>query len=120
MSRDGPLIQTGIGTNQSSSNFGHLALHEIDIACFSPWDNCWFLTRCASRRGLIVGFLRIFCNWTCTHQRFQTEGYQQMCRVECPNEFGSLSIVNVFQQDTMLCFGLLYVLSLNFTATGLR
>ena len=73
-----------------------------------PGNGHLFRRRCASRRGLIVGFLRILCNSTCTDQRSKTEGYQQVCRVECPNEFGSLSIVNVFEQDTMLCFGLLY------------
>ena len=45
----------------------------------------------ASRPGLTVGFLRILCNGLCTAQRFHTEGYEQMCRVGCPNEPDSLS-----------------------------
>ena len=45
----------------------------------------------ASRPGLTVGFLRILYSGLCTAQRFHTEGYEQMCRVGCPNEPDSLS-----------------------------
>ena len=46
----------------------------------------------ASRPGLTVGFLRIFCNGLCTAQRFHTEGEEQACRVGCLDEPDSLSL----------------------------
>ena len=48
----------------------------------------------ASRPGLAIGVLRILCNGLCTAQRFDTEDYEQMCRVGCPNEPASLSHYN--------------------------
>ena len=108
MSRDGPLIQTEVLGPISRNRISDILLHMK-------------LVSRASRCGLSVGFLRILSKRTCTDQRSKTEGYQQVCRVECPNEFGSLSIVNVFQQDSMFCFGPLHGTCLqNFIATGLR
>ena len=46
----------------------------------------------ASRPGLAVGFLRVFCNGPCTAQRFHVEVDEQKCRVGCPNEPDSLSL----------------------------
>ena len=83
ISRDGPLIQTEVLGPISRNRIADM-LHHMTL-----------VSR-ASRRGLIVGFLRILCNWTCTDQRFKTQGYQQVCRVECPNDFGSLSRVSMF------------------------
>ena len=48
----------------------------------------------ASRPGLIVGLLFIFCNVLDTAQRFHAEGFEQTCRVGCPNEPDSLNHYN--------------------------
>ena len=40
----------------------------------------------ASRPGLTVGFLRIFCNGLCAARRFHVDGEEQMCRLGCPDE----------------------------------
>ena len=56
----------------------------------------------ASRPGLTVGVLRILCNVLCTAQRFYTEGYEQMCRVVCPNDPDSVSLT----LSCTICFDL--------------
>ena len=48
----------------------------------------------ASRPGLLVGFLRILKNGTCTAQRFHTEEHDHTCRVGCPDEPDSLPPFN--------------------------
>ena len=58
----------------------------------------------ASRPGLTVGFLRIPCNGLCTAQRFHTEGYAQMCRVGCPDEPDSLSLITTSVLCCTTCF----------------
>ena len=52
------------------------------------------LVSCASRLGLLVGFLRILCNRLCTAQRFHTEEHDHTCCVGCPNEPDSLTHCN--------------------------
>ena len=49
---------------------------------------------CASRPGLLVGFLRILCIGLCTAQRFHTEEQDHTCRIGCPNEPDSLTHYN--------------------------
>ena len=49
----------------------------------------------ASRPGLTVGFLRILCNGLCSARRFHTEGEEQTCRIGCPDETDSLSIITM-------------------------
>ena len=41
---------------------------------------------CASRPGLLVGFLRILCNGLCTARRFHTIENVHTCRMGCPDE----------------------------------
>ena len=43
--------------------------------------------------GLTVGILRILCNGLCTAQRFHTKDHDHTCRVGCPNEPDSLSLI---------------------------
>ena len=57
----------------------------------------------ASRPGLSVGFLRILCNGLCTAQRFHTEGDEQRCRVGCPNEPDSLSLITTNALSCAIC-----------------
>ena len=40
---------------------------------------------CASRPGLLVGFLRILCNGLCTARRFHTAENDHTCRIGCPD-----------------------------------
>ena len=47
---------------------------------------------CASRPGLLVGFLRILCNGLCTARRLHTVVNDHTCRVGCPDELDSLSL----------------------------
>ena len=49
---------------------------------------------CASRPGLLVGFLCILCNGLCSAQRFHTGEHEHTCRVGCPNEPDSLTHYN--------------------------
>ena len=57
----------------------------------------------ASRLGLTVGVLRILCNGLCAAQRFHTEDYGQMCRVTCPNEPDSLSLITTNALVCKIC-----------------
>ena len=62
----------------------------------------------ASRPGLVVGFLRILCNGSCTAQRFHSEGDEQTCRIGCPDEPDFLSHYNECPLlYTLFCFRLL-------------
>ena len=49
---------------------------------------------CASRPGLLVGFLRILCNGLCTALRFHTAENDHTCRIGCPDEPDSLTHYN--------------------------
>ena len=49
----------------------------------------------ASRPGLLVGFLRIFCNGLCTARRFHAAENDHTCRIGCPDEPDSLTHYNV-------------------------
>ena len=49
---------------------------------------------CASRPGLLVGFLRILCNGLCTARRYHTAENDHTCRIGCPDEPGSLTHCN--------------------------
>ena len=48
----------------------------------------------ASRPGLLVGFLRILCNWLCTAWRFHTVEHDHTFRIGCPDEPDSLTHYN--------------------------
>ena len=45
----------------------------------------------ASRPGLLVGFLRIFCNGLCIAHIFHTDEHDHTCRIGCPDALDSLS-----------------------------
>ena len=49
------------------------------------------IVSCASRLGLLVGFIRILCNGLCIAQRFHTDEHDHTCRIGCPDELGSLT-----------------------------
>ena len=56
---------------------------------------------CASRPGLLVGFLRILCNGLCITLRFHTAERDHTCRIGCPNEPDSLTH---FNECPRLCY----------------
>ena len=49
---------------------------------------------CASRPGLLVGFLRILCNGLCSARRYHTAENDHTCRIGCPEELDSLTRYN--------------------------
>ena len=59
---------------------------------------------CASRPGLLVGFIRILCNGPCTAQKFHNAENDHTCRIGCPDEPDSLTHYN-------MCPGLVQPLS---------
>ena len=59
---------------------------------------------CASRPGLLVGFLRILCNGVCTARRFHTAENDHTCRIGCPDEPDSLSLITTSVPGSITSF----------------